>query len=270
MANPLEQSIAFAVRSNHEMDRLFAEIGTADHPRGRIVSLYRNSRRAMATAHRGGRWDVGAARDVMLNLERSVREAATLSLLAGRSIGLRNARAQLGAYGIEPVVVSDSVAAGALNAIVAGVQRQTAQAIALVDSGAETAVVLGDDRRVGVFSYGSTAADTADWSARESETVFAAMLIAALAGSKQKFQKQAIAALDRRTTRTCIRVHGQVANLNSNFHLTEEPRYADWLPWPPFHRWCRTAAVLYLAEFDIGLTDILLAEGEVFWAQVRR
>lgn len=258
MANPLERSIVLALRANDDLERLFAQVGTREHPRGRIVTVYRNARRAMQATYRGGVWDVFAVQDVLSNLERSVREIATLSLMAGREVGLRNVRGQLSAYGLGPPPPTVTVSGPAVNAIVAGVQRQTATAIALVQSGADPAMILGDERRVGVFSFGPTAADTADWSAKESEIVFANVLLSALAGSQERFQKQAIAAIDNRTTMTCLRVNGQIREIDQPFHLTEEPRYADYQDWPPFHRWCRTATVLYLARYDAGLTERML------------
>lgn len=58
-------------------------------------------------------------------------------------------------------------------------------------------------------------------------------------------QKQAIAAIDERTTDCCLRVHGQIQPLDHDFHLTGTPRYADYLPRPPFHWRCRTSETIY-------------------------
>jgi hypothetical protein len=54
-------------------------------------------------------------------------------------------------------------------------------------------------------------------------------LTADSAARKNKFSKQVEAALDARTTETCLLAHGQVVGLDDKFHLTGTPRYADYL-----------------------------------------
>lgn len=61
---------------------------------------------------------------------------------------------------------------------------------------------------------------------------------------------QAIAAIDERTTRTCLRVHGQIQPLSVPFNLTGTPRYADKMMGPPFHYNCRSSVVLYVPELE--------------------
>ena len=68
--------------------------------------------------------------------------------------------------------------------------------------------------------------------------------------SEGKYKKQAIAAIDERTTETCLRVHGQIRDIDKPFTLTGTPRYADDIMKPPFHDYCRTAYVLYLDSFS--------------------
>lgn len=76
-----------------------------------------------------------------------------------------------------------------------------------------------------------------------------------MTGEGQDFQRQAIAAIDERTTDCCLRVHGQVVGMNEPFHLTGTPRFADDVIAPPFHWNCRTATMLYMPEMDeIGIT----------------
>lgn len=68
------------------------------------------------------------------------------------------------------------------------------------------------------------------------------------------YQKQAIAAIDERTTDCCLQVHGQIQNIDDPFHLTGTPRFADEVQDPPFHWYCRTATALYRPEFEeIGI-----------------
>jgi hypothetical protein len=64
------------------------------------------------------------------------------------------------------------------------------------------------------------------------------------------YRKQAIAAIDRRTTSCCLRVHGQIVDLDDPFTLSGTPRYADQMQNPPFHSRCRTSIVLYHASME--------------------
>lgn len=66
----------------------------------------------------------------------------------------------------------------------------------------------------------------------------------------RQWQKQAVAAIDERTTDCCLRVHGQVQPLKTPFHLTGTPRFADRMQHPPFHRYCRTVETVYAAEME--------------------
>lgn len=71
----------------------------------------------------------------------------------------------------------------------------------------------------------------------------------------QQWRKQAIAAIDERTTDCCLRVHGQIQLLDAPFKLTGTPRFADEMKSPPFHLYCRTVQALYVEEFEVqGVT----------------
>jgi hypothetical protein len=69
------------------------------------------------------------------------------------------------------------------------------------------------------------------------------------------WRKQAIAAIDERTTDCCLQVHGQIKDLDQPFELIGTPRFADEIMSPPFHLWCRTAQALWLEKFEqAGIT----------------
>lgn len=70
------------------------------------------------------------------------------------------------------------------------------------------------------------------------------------ADSATGWQRQAIAALDERTTECCLRVHGQIVGLDEPFKLTGTPRFADEMMIPPFHHYCRTSVVLYESQME--------------------
>lgn len=65
------------------------------------------------------------------------------------------------------------------------------------------------------------------------------------AASEARLERQAIAAIDEKTTDCCLRVHGQIVGQDQPFHLTGTPRFADYVPSPPFHWFCRTATAIY-------------------------
>ena len=70
-----------------------------------------------------------------------------------------------------------------------------------------------------------------------------------------EYKKQAIATIDERTTDCCLKVHGQIQPLEKDFRLTGTPRFADKVPDPPFHWYCRTTEVLYNEKFEeFGIT----------------
>lgn len=70
-----------------------------------------------------------------------------------------------------------------------------------------------------------------------------------------RYRKQAIATIDERTTDCCLRVHGQIRDVDEPFRLTGTPRFADEVQDPPFHWNCRTTEVLYHEAFEqFGVT----------------
>lgn len=64
-------------------------------------------------------------------------------------------------------------------------------------------------------------------------------------GDGEAYQKQAIAAIDGRTTPCCLRVHGQIQPLDEPFELNGRPAYSSRMQQPPFHHRCRTVIVLH-------------------------
>jgi hypothetical protein len=61
--------------------------------------------------------------------------------------------------------------------------------------------------------------------------------------------RQVVAVVDERTTDCCLKAHGQWQAMGDDFVLTGQPRYADKMPRPPFHRWCRTATALVQRQY---------------------
>lgn len=67
-------------------------------------------------------------------------------------------------------------------------------------------------------------------------------------------QKQAIAVISPETTDCCIRVHGQIRDVDEPFELTGTPRFADQMLHPSFHWNCRTSIAMYHPIFERGVT----------------
>lgn len=67
-------------------------------------------------------------------------------------------------------------------------------------------------------------------------------------------QKQAIAVISPETTDCCIRVHGQIRDVDEPFELTGTPRFADRMMHPSFHWNCRTSIAMYHSIFEQGAT----------------
>lgn len=67
-----------------------------------------------------------------------------------------------------------------------------------------------------------------------------------------RVQKQAVAAIQDNTTVTCLRVHGQIRDVDQPFTLTGEPRFAREMQHPAFHWNCRTSEVMYHPSFEQG------------------
>ena len=67
-----------------------------------------------------------------------------------------------------------------------------------------------------------------------------------------EIKKQAIAVVQSRTTDCCLRVHGQIVDVDESFTLTGTPRFADRMQHPSFHWNCRKAVGMDHPSFESG------------------
>lgn len=272
--NPLEKAIEAAVEANATLGRLFDLAGTANHPQGKILAAYRVARLALRNlmAQKNTSLVMGA-REVMESLRESVRTQSEKILQQAQAAGIDLAVTQLDAYGVTTpgAVVPDSLVyqrGTAVDAIDAIVKQQEATVRAVLANGGGANMILGNGQdRLGIVKPGETVGTVAYWISGLFSNVFDWYVIHKSGKKGDAFSKQAIAALDDRTTDCCLRAHGQVKPLDEPFHLTGTPRYDDYMDWPPFHWWCRTSVTLYDPIFDDGLTgqmrqgaDVILAE----------
>ncbi len=255
MSNPLERSIRSAVRANSEIGNLFAKVGTSDHPRGVILSAYRNAHRSMLTALTEPQPLFGA-REVMRELKQTVLTETKPIFQQAEQFGIDEAKRQLGYYGIEVqsfgAMGLSSQTDNAINVLSEYLDSQLVSIETLILAGLDPTLITGDEDRRGILRPGSILGTAIFW--------ILALLWDSFSDLVKQYKqddmsKQAIAALDSRTTDCCLRVHGQIQPFDKPFQLTGTPRYADKLDWAPFHDYCRTSIVLYSPEFDFGLTD---------------
>ena len=273
MSKAHEQAIKNALDTSDDIDTLFAKMGSAAHPRGAVVALYRS-----------------AVREIDQNLDNPAAVREILQSLRTRLImaytQLLNDAASAGASrGERDIIITDLAQAGtpdanpsgivqsARAAIEAVVDSQIKQIYAQINMGADKAVIVGDEGRVGLLSPAVAL--------REGRRLIAAVvnrsknerLIAAATSGLgdifggivlpstsqlarvEVYKRQAIAAIDERTTDCCLRVNGQIVGLDEMFKLTGTPRFADKLTDPPFHDACRTSvALIHEDDVDDKLT----------------
>jgi hypothetical protein len=256
--NPLERAIKSAVSMNDTLGNMFADAGNVTKGSGYVVRAYKNANRALPQALKEDNRR-SAVRDVMFELRQSLSINMRESLWGGVNAGLYESARQLKFYGIDsdPSKTSANLNGQvnlALDALLAQVDSQDAILQAMLQNESiDEAMILGDESRQGIIRAGDILAGAAYWIAALTWDSFSWW-----SKTNQKgfdFQKQAVAALDGRTTDCCLRAHGQIVPLNGKFELTGTPRFADQLDWTPFHWRCRTSVVLYLPEYDGGLTD---------------
>lgn len=261
-------AVRSALRAGDRIGRLISRLGTAEHPRGEVLSAYRNAERGLGEILRlRSGFAQNDMREVLGGLRRDVGQTVRQALSDARVVGQDEARRQAEAWGYGSVGVVGSVDTGAMEtAWLAVVDAQIAAATALVATGADAGEIVGDDSRAGVLRPAVVVAEGGRWIAG---AVSAAMIgwWGQVIGSRGRevWFHQAVAAIDERTTDCCLRVHGQVQRLERPFELRGTPRYADKLAHPPFHWYCRTAEAL-LHEDQVGdrltreMVDAALAE----------
>lgn len=253
MADAHQIAVNAALKTNNELARLFAKLGTEEAPRGRVLTAYRVARRAL----RGELDNAAAVMETLGELRETVVDAVRQTLVEAANLGAEQAQRELSAYSLGEVSTAASVLAlmdGAAGAIESALTHQLDGIRALTLSGAaDDSLILGDEERVGMLSPGTIIGEATKWIAMLALTAYTT-------GVSQKaepgeFRRQAIAAIDERTTETCLRVHGQVVGLNEDFRLTGTPRFADRLRHPPFHWYCRTSvALVRVKDTDDSLT----------------
>jgi len=262
-------SIQAALRTNRELAKLFARLGTAEHPRGKALVAYRNARRALRDVLRrhgaamtleawlGARY---GAQEVMAGLKDSIHAVVDDTLNAAVELGWQQATVEARTWKLEPLMpFIDTVTM--TNAVVGIVEQQERGILATLATGADPALILGGDTTVGLLRPDTVTREGAHWLATAAGLALIGALRPAMESSGRKWGKQAIAAIDARTTECCLRVHGQIVPEDKPFHTTGSPAFADYQNWSPFHWNCRTSiGMVPLDEADDDLTAMLLEQ----------
>lgn len=250
MANRHKQAVNAALDQGEKLKRMFEQMGDAAHPRGRILAAYRVARRAL----QGNLASPVAVQETLAELQRSVRDALNDMLGVAVAGGAAQAEANLLAYGQAPAPSATDVSL-AISTILEPLDTQIAQVRLLAMSGDNESLVLGDDERAGILAPGAVTREAARWLAWALEVGFWELIDNTIGRSRERWVKQAVAAIDERTTDCCLRVNGQTQPLGKPFQLTGTPRFADRVDQPPFHYYCRTAmALVQAADADDPLT----------------
>lgn len=264
--NPLRLAQRQGIRAVNDLGVLFRRLGTNEHPNSQTLVAYRAANRALKDALKSG-GGLNEVRDITRQLRIGVRAGIRPVLLAAVEQGYNNAARQLAIYKTTPPERPDlTLQVGSVYGLIdTTLQKQEAAVTALMLSGADEGLITGDDARQGVLRASEVVIAAAFWVASLWWDTFSQT--AERADGSSRFSKQAVAALDWRTTDCCLRVHGQVQPLGVPFELTGTPRFADQIDWPPFHNWCRTSGVLYQAAYDDGLAERMQASAATVLAE---
>lgn len=241
-----EEAVRQAEWTGALLRTLFNRMGNADHPRGKILTEYRKARRALA----GKTKDQRLVADVLTDLRTALAEIALELLQEAETQGERQAAVQLAIYGLPTVGLGGG--AGVMQphaAWMAQYDAQRAAVLGVVLAGGDEKQILGDDNRAGILTPGPVVSSGASWMAMAMAGAVMAGIAAGLSrsGAQPEYMRQAVAAIDERTTNCCLNVHGQVVGMEERFTLTGTPRYADEMRDPPFHKYCRTSVALVRA-----------------------
>lgn len=239
MPNPEHRAtIRHATKATNELRQLFNQaLGSHAAPRGKIFRAYNAARRELD----GNTGNPVVVNQAMQELRSVVSTVVRESLTEAQTIGSTQVLADLRTYGYAAANPTATATGDALAIILSPLEAQIRAARSGVYSQAS---LLGDEGRAGLLTPAAVNVAAADWLTRAAVDIWGMAINTTVGAGNNEFLKQVIAGIDERTTRTCLRAHGQTRPLNEDFHLTEEPRYADYLPNPPFHNYCRSVMAL--------------------------
>lgn len=226
------RAIKIATRTNKGIRALFNKMGNQEHPRGMILTAYRQARGALAAHFE----DQAAAQGVLFNLKRDVDRHCGELLDLASILGLEAAKDSLGVYKIDPAFVSQALVVSTAKRAVGGVvDQQVNRALGLMAQGSPDAraMILGQGLRLGLLQPAPVNSQLAN---QITGAVFALWgQVVTKSADPGEFHKQVVAAIDQKTTQTCLKAHAQSVPFSKKFNLKGTPRFADKMNWVPFH-----------------------------------
>jgi hypothetical protein len=190
----------------------------------------------------------------MASLQDEISRIGREWLWAAVELGRQQAKVDRKVWGLPtagdqaPALVSSLLAVW-----VAVVERQAREARAATLLGDGKFLLLGDKSRVGLIRPDTVIRAGTRWLTAATSNTYVTNMLGYRATLFQ-WGKQAIPAIDIKTTTCCLKVAGQVVKIDDKFKLEGTPRFADKVDWPPFHWYCRTVTALvpiHLAEDEL-------------------
>lgn len=266
-----KEAVELTETLNQDRLDLFDEIGNRNTVTTEIMQAY-----ILAVQSLRGRLGISNAQyiiSVYNQLSLRLEAEAERLLVKSSEIGLQAGYDLLDVYGI-PVddlktrekqsIVEDSLVAF-LGVTTTQINR--AGLLSLAEDPDEN-LILGDYSRVGILTPSIATGELDTQTNLVISLIIAYLIERSLKGQSRldmdRYILQAIAAVDHRTTQTCLRVHGQTREIRGGyFVLTGTPRYANRMKYPQFHRYCRTStALVRAADANDELTQQMIASAE--------
>jgi hypothetical protein len=261
--NPLRLAIESAIASNDIIGRSFERVGNNNFPGGFVTTAYQDANEQIAVILGASDAPLKDVVSVLRGLRSRVGSDVRAEMLDMIAFGEEEANRQLRFFK-EPAGSADIMGLSeevnaAVSAIEQKIYSQEALIQAMILTGSEKESITGREERVGVLRASDVTAMAAAFIASFVWDGFLSVVDFYSSNyGRVNFEKQAVAALDERTTQTCLQVHGQIQPFSKLFHLTGEPRYADEMDFPAFHGWCRTSVALYNSRWEDGITREML------------
>ena len=271
-----QRSVSHAQRTNDALGVLFDRLGSLEQPNGWLLRAYRNALRALD----GNLDDLSAVMDTLAGLRDAMVRDAEALFDDALMLGYDQARDDLALYGYDEPPrrsILAPLAAVGLAAFLATLDRQLAVVKAVIAGGVgNPATILGDSSHVGLLAPGPLLIEARRWVATTTENTWEKTITQGLSprgdvadvAMVSQYKRQAVAAIDNRTTECCLRVHGKTAGLDKDFPLSGKPwdaaqRYGFTARKPPWHWHCRTAlALVRVQDEEDALTRLMRAAAQ--------
>jgi hypothetical protein len=248
--NPLRKAVSLAENHVDDLGYMFSRAGIAENE-GRMKSLYRQAKHRLLIA--SSLKEIRDATDVLVD---GVRGLSSSFIEEAWRAGGSLASNQLQAYGEKAKGVPFDLSKMRVltEAVVQRAQAQVGNIYALSLVGENKPILFGRQDKEDDFGMMSPAFVEISLAAIMVEASTEGWETYIKRNTREVYKKIAVAQVDNKTTRCCLKVNGQIQDIDKPFHTTETPAWADWQDAPPFHWYCRTALALYDEMWDDGIS----------------